>query len=101
MHLQKRFIVVLAFILSVMVVGQALAAYPEKGRRMTMVVASGIGGGADLVYRLLAKGLEKELGTNIEIINRPEAGNQVGLQTLSSAKPDGYTIGQVSLRRRS
>jgi tripartite-type tricarboxylate transporter receptor subunit TctC len=97
MYLRKTFVVLLALSISMMVVGHTSAAYPEKGRRITMVVASGIGGGADLVYRLLAKGLEKELGTNIEIINRPEAGNQVGLQTLSSAKPDGYTIGQVSL----
>lgn len=64
---------------------------------MTMVVGSGAGGSADLFYRLLAQGLEKELATNIEIVNKEGAGTQFALQELSASKPDGYTIGQASL----
>ena len=37
--------------------------------------------------------LEKELGTNVEVINKPGAGGQIGYTALTSAKPDGYTIG--------
>jgi tripartite-type tricarboxylate transporter receptor subunit TctC len=75
----------------------AMAAFPEKGKRLTLLVGSGAGGSADLFYRLLARGLEKELGTNIEVVNKGGAGTQFALQALSTAKADGYTIGQASL----
>ncbi len=94
--LKKTFIVLLALSLSIPVFGYA-AAFPEKGKRITLLVGSGAGGSADLFYRLLAKGLEKELGTNIEVVNKAGAGTQFALQALSTAKPDGYTIGQASL----
>jgi tripartite-type tricarboxylate transporter receptor subunit TctC len=42
---------------------------------------------------LVAPKLEDELGTNIEVVNRPGAGGQIGYTELTSAKPDGYTIG--------
>jgi len=41
--------------------------------------------------------LEKELGATIEIINRGGAGTQIGMTELARSKPDGYTVGQVSL----
>jgi len=72
-------------------------AFPEKGKRITLLVGSGAGGGADLFYRLLAQGMEKELGTNVEVVNKAGAGTQFALQALSTAKADGYTIGQASL----
>ncbi len=96
MYLKKIFIVLLALSLSVSVFSSAMA-FPEKGKRITLLVGSGAGGSADLFYRLLAQGLEKELGTNIEVVNKAGAGTQFALQALSTAKPDGYTIGQLSL----
>lgn len=96
MYLKKIFIVLLALSLSVSVFSSAMA-FPEKGKRITLLVGSGAGGAADLFYRLLAQGLEKELGTNIEVVNKAGAGTQFALQALSTAKPDGYTIGQLSL----
>ena len=47
----------------------------------------------DTAARLVAPHLEKDLGTNVEVINRPGAGGQIGYTALTSAKPDGYTIG--------
>ncbi|MEW6671961.1 MAG: tripartite tricarboxylate transporter substrate binding protein [Thermodesulfobacteriota bacterium] len=96
MYSKKIFIVLLALSLSVSIFGSAMA-FPEKGRRITMLVGSGAGGSADLFYRLVAKGLEKELGTNVEVINKAGAGTMFALQALSTSKADGYTIGQASL----
>ena len=58
-----------------------------------LVVAFAPGGAVDTAARLVAPELEKELGTNVEVVNRPGAGGQIGYTELTSAKPDGYTIG--------
>jgi tripartite-type tricarboxylate transporter receptor subunit TctC len=69
------------------------AAWPEKGKILTMYVASGAGGGSDMAGRMIAQVLEKELGVKVVIINKPGAGSQIGVtEYLSKAGTDGYTI---------
>ena len=53
------------------------------------------GGGTDLVARLLARHLEKQLGGNasIVVLSKPGAGGAIGFGELARAAPDGYTIG--------
>ncbi|MDA2892555.1 tripartite tricarboxylate transporter substrate binding protein [Mycolicibacterium sp. BiH015] len=58
-----------------------------------LVVAFAPGGAVDTAARLVAPELEESLGTNVEVVNRPGAGGQIGYTELTSAKPDGYTIG--------
>jgi tripartite-type tricarboxylate transporter receptor subunit TctC len=58
-----------------------------------LVVAFAPGGAVDTAARLVAPQLEEELGTNVEVVNRPGAGGQIGYTELAGAKPDGYTIG--------
>jgi tripartite-type tricarboxylate transporter receptor subunit TctC len=67
--------------------------YPEKGKSIELVVAFAPGGAVDGAARLVAPLLEKELGTNVEVVNKPGAGGQIGYTALTSAAPDGYTIG--------
>jgi tripartite-type tricarboxylate transporter receptor subunit TctC len=55
------------------------------------------GGGADLSARVLAAGLEKELGTPVQVVNKAGAASQVGATEIAAAKPDGYTLGQTVL----
>ncbi len=71
--------------------------YPTKGKTVTLIVPWPPGGPADTSTRILAPILEKELGTNIEIVNKGGAGTQIGMTELVRSKPDGYTLGQVSL----
>ena len=54
----------------------ATAAYPE--RPVTLVVTYPPGGTADLVARLLAPEVAKELGQNIVVENRGGAGGMIG-----------------------
>ena len=56
----------------------AAPAFPEKGKSIDIIVPSTAGGSADLVARLLAPGMEKELGIPVRVVNRPGAGNQLG-----------------------
>ena len=67
--------------------------FPKKGKTIDLVVAFSSGGAVDTAARLVQPVLEKELGTNVEVINKPGAGGQIGYTQLTSAKPDGYTIG--------
>jgi len=55
------------------------------------------GGINDVTARALAAGVEKELGTQIQVVNKPGAGSQIGLTEIAKAKPDGYTLGIVTL----
>lgn len=71
------------------------ASFPQKGKSIQMSVGWAAGGGSDAGARLLASGLEKELGTSVVVVNRPGAGGQVGYTAIAQAKPDGYTIGMV------
>ncbi|WP_314212492.1 tripartite tricarboxylate transporter substrate binding protein [Pseudarthrobacter equi] len=71
----------------------AASDFPKKGKSIDIIVAFGSGGAVDTAARLIQPVLEKELGTNVEVINKPGAGGQIGYTQLTSAKPDGYTIG--------
>jgi tripartite-type tricarboxylate transporter receptor subunit TctC len=92
-----------AFLTVLVILGLALpalapaAGFPEKGRPITLIVAYPPGGGTDVTGRLLAPMMEKELGTSVQVLNKPGAGGQVGYTELSRSRPDGYTIGYLIL----
>lgn len=71
--------------------------FPVKGKVITLIVAYPAGGTVDFTGRLLASQLEKELGTVVQVVNRPGAGSQVGITELVRSKPDGYTIGYTPI----
>ncbi len=75
---------------------RAEAAYPQKGKSIQMLVGFAAGGTTDVGARLMAAGLEKELGTNVVVVNKPGASSQLAYTMLSQAKPDGYTIGNTN-----
>lgn len=69
----------------------ALAQYPE--RPVTVIVPWGAGGGTDTITRILASGLEQELGQPVNVVNRTGGNGVVGHAAIATATPDGYTIG--------
>ncbi len=73
------------------------AAYPQKGKVITLIIPWGAGGGSDVGARLLVPLMEKDLGVKIEVVNKTGGGSQVGIQALAQAKPDGYTFGMTNL----
>src|SRR5262245_26405868 len=78
-------------------VANAQARFPVAGRPINMIVPFAAGGPTDAAARLLVPALEKELGTQVTVVNKPGASTQIGVTQLATAKPDGYTIGFVSL----
>lgn len=69
----------------------AWADYPD--RPLTLYLAWGAGGGTDAVARVIAVGLEKELGQPVNVVNRTGGSGVVGHSAIADAEPDGYTIG--------
>lgn len=71
--------------------------FTKSGRPITMVIPWAAGGSSDVGGRLLAAGMEKELGTPVQIVNKPGASGQVGMTEVAKAKPDGLTIAYSAL----
>jgi tripartite-type tricarboxylate transporter receptor subunit TctC len=71
--------------------GAAFAEYPEKA--ITLIVPWAAGGGTDAVARVLAGGMEKELGVSVNVVNKPGGGSVIGHSEMLTTKPDGYTLG--------
>ena len=76
--------------------GRAFAAgYPE--RPILFICPWPAGGTADQTMRALCAAASKALGQPIVVENRAGAAGMIGLKTLASAKPDGYTVGQIPI----
>lgn len=73
----------------------ARADYPE--RPITLIVPWGAGGGTDATGRIIATLLERELGQPVNVVNRTGGSGVVGHSAISTAKPDGYTIGVITV----
>jgi tripartite-type tricarboxylate transporter receptor subunit TctC len=73
----------------------AQAAYPA--RPVTLIVPWGAGGGTDAVARIAAALMERELGQPFNVVNRTGGSGVVGHSAIATAKPDGHTIGILSV----
>ncbi|MFA5026799.1 MAG: tripartite tricarboxylate transporter substrate binding protein [Candidatus Methylomirabilota bacterium] len=72
------------------------AAFPQKGKAIQMLVGFAAGGSSDAGARILASGMEKELGTPVVVVNKPGASGQIMYTMLTQSKPDGYTFGNTN-----
>ena len=78
----------LAFVAAAPVVAQQK--YPD--RTITMIIPFGAGGSTDIVGRIAAEAMSKNLGVSMVIDNRAGAGGTIGAQAAANAQPDGYTV---------
>ncbi|MDB5864635.1 MAG: transporter [Betaproteobacteria bacterium] len=80
----------------VLAAGAAAAAdYPERPIRL--IISSAAGGSPDVVSRILAAELVKQMGQQIIIDNRPGGAQTIGTELVVRANPDGYTIGYANV----
>ena len=66
------------------------AEYPE--RTIKIIVPFAAGGGTDIITRLLADFLARDLGKPVIIENKPGGGTIIGTQATANSAPDGYTL---------
>jgi tripartite-type tricarboxylate transporter receptor subunit TctC len=73
------------------------AEFPARGKPITIIVPYAAGGVTDTGARMMAAGLEKELKTSVQVVNKVGAASQVGLTELVRSPPDGYTLSYAVL----
>ena len=86
----RLFIIYAALLVSGVLQAQS---YPAKSVRV--IVPYPPGGITDLVTRVVALELAKNLGQSFIVDNRPGANSILGVELVSKATPDGYTLGTV------
>jgi tripartite-type tricarboxylate transporter receptor subunit TctC len=72
--------------------GAAKAEWPEKGKKVRMIITHGVGGSVDMGGRGILPYLEKYLGVTIVPENMEGAGGRRAMEFAFAAAPDGYTI---------
>jgi tripartite-type tricarboxylate transporter receptor subunit TctC len=70
----------------------AQPAAPELPRTIRLVVGYPAGGTADAVARIYAEGLQRRLGVNVIVDNKPGAGGQLAAEQFRALRPDGTTL---------
>src|SRR5262245_32539957 len=61
-------------------------------RPVTVIVPFAAGGNTDVMARVFSDHLSKRLGQQFVVENRAGAGGVTGLNAMTKAAPDGYTI---------
>jgi tripartite-type tricarboxylate transporter receptor subunit TctC len=74
---------------------QALAqgAFPQ--REVTIVVPFNPGGASDMTARIIAKGMERELGKPVVVVNKAGGSGGVGMSQVARSPADGYTMSYI------
>ena len=79
-----------AALLATVMFSMRAQAYPD--RPLTLIVPFAAGGSADLIARLVAGPIGKELGQTLILENRAGAGGPIGAAAAARALPNGYTL---------
>lgn len=64
--------------------------YPS--RTVKLVLSEAAGSSNDVIARILAPGLSSYLGQPVIVENRPGGGTVIGMRTVMTSPPDGYTL---------
>lgn len=86
-----------ALLASVICAGFAVHAQDYPNRPIKLVVPQAPGSGADVVARMLAESMSRELGQPVVVDNRPGANGIIASQSVAKEPPDGYTLLQTSV----
>jgi tripartite-type tricarboxylate transporter receptor subunit TctC len=92
-RITTRLLTTLLLVASVLSASGIAAAQEYPSRPIRLIVPFAAGGSIDMVPRVLAPAMTKELGQTVVIENRPGAVGKLGVIAARDAPPDGYTFG--------
>ena len=91
-HLPGPTFILIFAVCAVLTMKTVVAAdYPDRPVRF--IVPAAPGGGPDVINRLVAAELTRQMGKQFVVDNRPGASGSIGTEIIARAAPDGYTIG--------
>lgn len=91
MRMRKLHVLAIGAAIAMLEIGSALAqSYPTKPVRMIVPFAPG--GRVEVVARILADALSKDLGQPFLVESRAGAGGSIGADFVAKSAPDGYTL---------
>jgi tripartite-type tricarboxylate transporter receptor subunit TctC len=92
---RRRFLHLAAGAVALPALSGLASAQTYPSRPVHWIVSFAAGGPNDVVARIIGQYLSDHLGQQFVIENRPGAGGNVGMQSVLSSAPDGYTIAFV------
>lgn len=89
----KNLFFVFVILLTILIATPGLTTEKFPSRQITVINPWPPGGRSDLSTRIITPILEKNVGQPVIVVNKPGAGGYIGLKSVSTSKPDGYTLG--------
>ncbi len=89
MKTMLRLRIAVGFVLAALLAGAQAQNYPSRPIRFIVPIAAG--GGADLVARVIAERLSRNLGQQVVVENRAGGGTVIGAELVARSPADGYT----------
>ncbi|RJQ48718.1 MAG: tripartite tricarboxylate transporter substrate binding protein [Desulfobacteraceae bacterium] len=86
--------IVVAVALSLCATGAFAQKFPAKD--ITLVVPWAAGGGTDTIARTLVKNAKNYFGVNVNVVNKTGGLGAIGMGSVATAPPDGYTVGVIT-----
>ena len=81
----------------VLISNAANSQVPFPTKAITLIVPFAPGGSTDIIGRIIAEGLTKQLGQAVVVDNKAGAGGSLGARAIATAQPDGYTLGLATV----
>ena len=92
---RRNFLHLMAGAAALPIVSRIARAQTYPSRPVHWIVSFAAGGPNDIVARIIGQYLSDHLGQQFVIENRTGAGGNIGMQSVLSSAPDGYTIAFV------